>query len=544
MNILFLLGLTVLTGTLCGKLTQRFKIPQVTGYIVAGLILGQSGFKLWTPDLIDTLSPLTNLVLGMIGFMLGAELKLDLFKSRGKSIYSILFAQGISTFLFVAFAIYLVTGKLYLAILLGAIATATDPAATSDVLWESKSRGPMTSSLLAIVALDDMLALVIYAFAVIFAKMLISQGHFSFGHLAHVFYELGLSGFVGIIGGTCFYALKRFAKNKTRTLPYSLGILTVIVGVATYLKIDLILATMISGVTLANIGSQESKDIFESIKKFSVPIFIIFFALVGARLDAQMILKTGGALILVVYVLSRAFGKVGGSFLGGIIGGAKKEVTKYLGFGLFSQAGVAIGMAISISHNLSHVSDEAGQIGLTIVNIAVATTFLFQLIGPYCVRVAASKAGEVGRDVTEEDIIESFKVKDIVEEDIPIIREDMHLNTMVDIIKKSELDDFCVVDDKGKLLGSISVGDLRAVLMEKEMGLDSLILPRDIAVPANFYVTIDRPLKEAIEVFKCNEIDFLPVLKDKHTKELVGIIRYREAMSRIRKELLHRRGNT
>lgn len=543
MNIILSLGLTVFLGALAGKLCQRFKIPQVTGYIIMGLLLGKSGINLWPVERIMQFTPVINLALGIIGFMIGSELKFELFRNRGRSIYSILFCSTFGTFFVVFALVSLVTQEIFLGLLFGAIASATAPAATVDVLWEYKSRGVLTSTLLAIVALDDALALVIYGFASAFAKSLLTKEHFSFLHSMQLpFKEIGIAVAIGVTGGFLLYGLTHFIKDRERILPFSLGVIILAVGVATFLKSDLILSSMILGLTLTNLAPIESKEIFDTIKKFSPPIYILFFALVGARLDISLFSVSSVVILSIVYVFSRSFGKITGAFLGGFIGKAQSQVTKYLGVCLFSQAGVAIGMAISISQNLTHLGSEASQIGAMIINVVVATTFVFQLIGPVCVRWAVNKAEEAGRDVTEEDIIESYRVGDLIEKDVPIIKENTPLYSIVEQVKASESYHFCVVDDQYRLLGVISLGDLRDVLLEQEIGLARLVLAKDIAVPSRRVIFSSRPLKEAINIFRLKEIDFLPVVEDETSKKLQGIIHYREVMAEIHKEFLYRQG--
>jgi len=481
MEILFLIGLTVFLGTLGGKIFQQFKVPQVTGYILVGLLLGKHVFHVWSPEMVERCTPITNLALGIIGFMIGSELKLDVFRKRGRSIYSILFCETLVTFAVVACCVTMLTQKLYLGILFGALASATAPAATVDVLWENKTRGPLTSTLLAIVALDDVVALVIYGFASVIAKSLITKEHFSLIHTIEApFIDIGIAALIGAFGACTLFWLIRFIKDRERILPFSLGVIALSIGLAAHFKVDLILSSMILGFTLTNIAPIESTEIFDAIKKFSTPVYVIFFVFVGARLDFNLIFSAGIGAMAVAYILSRTFGKMSGSVLGGLIGKAQKSVTKYLGLCLFSQAGVAIGMAIAIYQNLSHLGPEAASIGLTIINVVVATTFVVQIIGPISVRFAVGKAGEIGRDVTEEDVIESYKVADLIEKDIPTIQENAHLDAMVEQVKKTESYDFCVVNSRKELLGTISIGDLRDVLLEQEMELNTLVMAKDI----------------------------------------------------------------
>ena len=217
MDILLLLGITLFFGTLSGKISQRFKVPQVVAYIIVGVILGKSFLGQWSGERIDTLAPLVNLCLGIIGFLIGGELKGDLFKNRGRSIYAILFSEGLLTFFVVLGVVTLLTKKLYLGLFLGALAAATAPAATVDVLWENKARGPLSSTLLAIVALDDALALVIYGFASILARSLITKEHFSFlQSIEQPFIEIGVAALLGAVGGFFLFKLMGFIKDRER----------------------------------------------------------------------------------------------------------------------------------------------------------------------------------------------------------------------------------------------------------------------------------------------------------------------------------------
>jgi len=544
METLLLIGLTLFLGTLGGKICQGFKIPQVTGYILTGLLLGPNLLHLWEAQTIESFGPVVSLALGIIGFMIGSELKIDMFRKKGRSIYTILFSEVSITFLIVTACITALTHKLYLGVLFGALASATAPAATVDVLWENKTRGPLTTTLLAIVALDDVLALIFYGFASVFAEALMKHENVTlFKAIQAPFLEIGLAGVLGVTSAGILYWLINFIRDRERILPFALGVVTATIGLAAHFHIDLILSCMILGFTLTNIAPIESKEIFDAIKRFSTPIYVLFFVLVGARLDFSMIFGAGVGVIAIVYVLSRSFGKMSGAVLGGFVGKAPEVVTKYLGMCLFSQAGVAIGMAIAIHQSLSKISPEATEVGLMIVNVVVATTFIVQLVGPLCVRFAVGKAGEIGRGVTEEDVIESHKVKDLIERNVPTFKEDEHLSDMVEQVKKSESIDFCVVDHAGELLGSISIGDLREILLEQEGGLNELILAKDIAIPATRVITAERPLKEALEILRRRELNFLPVVDDIKKKTFVGLLHYQVVMSEIHKEFLKRRGS-
>ncbi len=543
MNILFLVGITIFLGTLAGKFFRRYRIPQVVSYILLGTLLGRSGLRLWDAGTVDQFVPVVNMALGIIGFMIGSELKLDLFRRRGRSIYAILFSETLVTFLVVAAAVTLITQKLYFGLLFGALASATAPAATVDVLWEYKTRGPLTSTLLAIVALDDALALVLYAFAGTFARSMITKEKTSLLHTIEApFFEIGAAIVLGVAGGYVLFRLIRFIREKERILPFTLGVILLTVGLSAMFKIDLILASLVLGVTLTNFAPVESKELFESVKRITAPVYILFFVLVGARLDLSLFVQTGVAVLALSYVGARTAGKMGGAWLGGILGRAPAGVCRYLGLCLFSQAGVAIGLAMSIYHNLSHHGPEAAAAGLTILNVIVATTFIVQVVGPPCVRLAVEKAGEAWRDVTEEDIIGSYSVEDFTERDIPVIRENTPLYSILGMVRESDAYHFCVVDDENTLMGIISLGDLREIFLGQELELNHLVLARDVMVPATQMVEASRPLQEAVDVFRRRDIDYLPVVEGLETRRLVGAMNYRFVMAEIQKEYVRRRG--
>ncbi len=542
MNILLIVGLTIFLGALAGKLFQRLRIPQIVGYVILGLFLGQSFLNVWHHELIEIFNPLIQLALGVIGFLIGSELKIDLFKNKGKSIYAVLIGESFIAALIVYVAVTLLTGKAYYGLLLGAIAAASAPAATVNVLWEYKTRGPLTSMILAVVALDDAAALIIYGFASAFARSMIVQESASF--LGSVLFPLTHIISAVAIGGIGGYLLSRIAKtqeDKERIFSFALGIIILAIAAAYVLKADLILASMVAGVTLANLAPIKSKDIFDSIKRFSPPLYIMFFVLAGAHIDLSLLVQPALTTLIIVYLLSRTVGKMSGAYLGSVIGKAPDVVRRYLGCSLFAQAGVQIGMALSIYHLLSHFGPQANQIGLTIVNVTLATTFVLEIIGPFGVRYAVHQAGEVDRDITEEDIISLYHVADLMDKDTPIIKENATLHQMADAIRESESYHFCVIDKENKLLGLISLGDLRSTLMEDEEGLDELVRAKDIAVPAVEHIEASQPLKEAIDKFRQKEIDFLPVV-DNGSQKLVGAMHYRTVLAEINRQLIQRRG--
>jgi len=392
--ILLLLGLILILGLAAGRLFEKVGIPQVVGYIVMGVLLGDSVTHILPETLLDNLSSLTYIALAFIGYMVGGELKHSVFKKYGKQFLIILLAEGMLAMATVAGLTILWTGNVALGILLGALSSATAPAATVDVLWEYKSKGPLTTTILAIVALDDGLALILYGFAFAVAGVLMAGGPLNVNvmlvqPLIEIFGAL-------LLGGALGYILDkgvRFVKVEDDKLVVNVGAVLLASGAALYFDLSLILTNMAMGVMMTNLHPHRNERNFALVKAFVPPIYIIFFIFVGARLQLGLLPSMG--ILGVLYVVGRTAGKWIGAYGGAKFSGAPETVKKYLGFALFSQAGVAIGLALDIYQHFGKFGEAGAQLGHTVINIIAATTLLVQIIGPPSVKYAIAKAGEI-----------------------------------------------------------------------------------------------------------------------------------------------------
>lgn len=539
MNVLLVIGIIILLGTIGGRVFRKINLPQVTGYIIIGLLIGETFGGFLSGATIDAFRPIISLALGIIGFMIGSEIHLDRFKRYSRSIYTILFTEALLTFFLVAAVAVLLTGKIYVGLILGALSSATAPAATYSVLGEYKARGPVTMTTLSIVALDDALALLIYGFASVFAKsMIVHQAASVSKMLAMPLFQILSSVALGAFAGYVLHRIVSKIKDRDYILPVVLGTILLVVGVSIFFKVDPILASMVLGAVVSNLQPTEHREMFDMIKKFSPPIFILFFVLVGARLNAATLMEKGILFLAIAYILSRSVGKLVGAYIGGKLSKAENTVTKYLGFCLFDQAGVAVGLAIATYHSFSFLGEEARLAGLMIMSIITATTFLLQLVAPPMIRYGITKADEVNRNVTEEDIIQMYKVRDTMEEDFFVIKENSNLHEIIDTMKKSDAYIFPVVSMEGDFLGVISLGEMRDTFYEEQM--DNLILAGDIYREAEAVVYADQELSEAMEIFDRKKIGYIPVLEEKGSRKLVGQFQYRKIVHFISKEVLLR----
>jgi Kef-type K+ transport system membrane component KefB len=394
MQILSLFGIILILGLASGRLFEKIGIPQVVGYIIVGIILGDSITHIIPGKLLDNLSPLTSIALAFIGFMVGGELKIATFRKYGKQFFTILFSEGMLAMILVSVLVTLWTKNIALGILLGALSSATAPAATVDVLWEYRSRGPLTNTILAIVALDDGLALILYGFAFAFSKAIVGSETLNLQiMLVQPLLEIFGSVAIGIVLGFLADKSLQLVKSKDNKLVIIIGTVFLASGAAAMLQLSLILTSMVLGFYLTNINPYRNESNFEIIKAFVPPIYIIFFVFIGARLNLGLLPKMG--IVGALYIIGRTAGKWIGAFGGAKLSHSPDTVRKYLGFALFSQAGVAIGLALDIYQNFRHYGTPGTHIGNTIINVIAATTFVVQIIGPPSVKYAISRAGEM-----------------------------------------------------------------------------------------------------------------------------------------------------
>lgn len=535
LNILILLGLALFGGTIGGRMFQKIRIPQVVGYIVVGILIGQTGVKIVDEHTIQAFQPFNYFALGLIGFMIGGELKKETFLKYGKQFASILLCEGIGAFLLVTLFVGLV-GSLFshefnrvwgLGLLLGAIASATAPAATTSVLWEYKTKGPLTSTVLGIVAMDDGLALLLFAIASSLAGALIGSGN---GAAINTFilplYEIGGSVFIGVLSGfTLSKILKRYCE-KERVLAFSVGIVLLVLGAALLINVDILLAAMALGVTVVNLSPRKSKDMFRLLGGFTPPIYVLFFVLVGAKLNLSY-MSLAVISLLVAYLVGRTVGKMAGANFGARISGAGRAVQKYLPLCLFSQAGVAIGLSILASQRFP------GEIGHTIVIIVIATVFVLEIAGPPFVKVAVVKACEAGLNITEEDLIRESKVKDIMNTETPIIYENMSLAEILEIFYKNSYLYYSVINKEKDLVGIISIFGIKNTFMVS--GLDDFLIAFDLMEPVIAVTTPETSVLNAKELLERNDLEFLPVITEKN--KVVGSLESREIQRLISRKI-------
>lgn len=382
---------------IAGKIVKQFKLPNVTGYIIigllAGILLGTNQLQHFfgkdvAQDMVTKFDIIKDLATGFIAFSIGTEFEFKYIKKLGKSPIVIAIMESACAVVLVAGGIFLVTRNIQLALVMGAIAAATDPAATILVAKQYKAKGPISKTLIPVVAIDDATALIMYGICVAIAKTF--TGHFSIMTIIEPFKEIFGSLVFGIILGLIFTGLIRLYTGRGNRLAITIAMVSLCVAVSNleFLSFSPLLACMAMSVTVVNV-SKNWGPVFEQMDRMTPPIFMIFFLVTGAGMDISVIPKIG--IIGLVYIIVRVVGKMIGANLGARMSHAHENVRKYLGIGLIPQAGVAIGLAMMCSSVVPEYSNQ-------IMAVVVCGTIIYELVGPILTKIMLQKTGEIKKE--------------------------------------------------------------------------------------------------------------------------------------------------
>lgn len=380
------LALALFLALIAGKIVKQIKMPNVTGYLIMGLLVGPYCFNLIPLDMIETFSFIPEIALGFIAFSIGAEFKLSYLKKVGKSPIIIAFLEAVMAVIFVDVILIATGHDIPFSLVLGAIAAATAPAATLMVVKQYKAKGPVTETLLPVVAIDDAAALMCYGLSVAIAKAITSNGQASIiTTITKPIVEILGALAVGAVLGIIFSFLVRWYTGRGNRLAITFAMIFLCIGVCDSLEWSALLGCMAMSAVLVN-TSSESEMVFNQTDRVTPPIFMLFFFLSGAELDMRVIPTVG--VIGILYIISRVLGKAFGASLGAKLTHAAPTVQKYLGFTLIPQAGVAIGLATTSMT----IVPEYGQMIRTVI---LCGTVIYELTGPIITKLALKKAGEI-----------------------------------------------------------------------------------------------------------------------------------------------------
>lgn len=406
-SVLLSLSIALLAGLLMSRVVKLIKLPAVTAYLIAGIIVGPfllgsfniDGIGITSSEL-EGLRILSELALGFIAFAMGNEFRLSQLKKIGKSATIIGIFQAVFTTIIVDGALiglhFIIPDKFSLeaAIVLAAIATATAPAATLMVVKQYKAKGPVTDILLPVVALDDAVGLIIFAISFGIAKSINTGSVDIIGIVVEPLLEIILSLGLGAILGLLFTLCEKLFHSRSKRMAVTVTFVMMAVALSTlkfevfglHIAFSSLLTCMMLGTLFCNI-CDFSEELMARADRWTAPILILFFVISGAELELTVFTDLIIVLVGIIYILFRSLGKYFGATISAKVSNCDSNIVKYLGITLLPQAGVALGMAIKAS--------ELGSDGSIIRNITLFAVLIYEIVGPFLTKVALTKAGDI-----------------------------------------------------------------------------------------------------------------------------------------------------
>ncbi len=385
-DVLLSLGIAILIGLVFNRLVKLLGLPNVTGYLVAGVLLGPSFLQVIPESFVSSLTLLVNVALGFIAFSIGGEFRISKIKTIGKSVLIITFFQAFVTTAVVDLGLMLFFPPA-IAISLGAIATATAPAATLMVVRQYNAKGPVTDMLLPVVALDDAIGLVVFSVSLSVAKLMVATEKPNVAlMLLEPIREIALSLIVGALIGAALTFGMGFFHSRSNRLTSIICAVFLGTSLASLWHLSSLLLCMAIGAVMANFY-PESEKMLDITEHWTPVVFLLFFIISGAELDLGILPTVG--LLGVLYIVLRSIGKYFGARFGAMVVHEDENIRKYLGVALLPQAGVAIGMSQIV------VSALPAEYGTPIRAVVLCATLIYELVGPLLTKYVLTKAGEI-----------------------------------------------------------------------------------------------------------------------------------------------------
>ncbi len=403
MNMLLIVSIAMIAGLMVSRLARLVHLPNVTAFLVAGLIIGPCVSGLITKEQTATMNVVSEAALGFIAYSIGAEFRLEHLRRIGKGPLVITVCQGLSTALLVDLGLIALNSIFYpantygvpMSLILGAIALATAPAATLMVVKQYKAHGSVTEMLLPVVAMDDALGLMVFSISSSVAGAMLGGEVTVSSMLVSPLIEIVGSLPLGAAIGFLLSLMCRFFHSRGNELGLSIAAVLGGVGLCDVLGLSSLLVCMMIGAIMVNMVDEDHRrTLIEQCDRFTPPVFLLFFVLSGAELDITVLPLVG--VIGIAYLLLRSAGKWSGSLVGAMITHCDDNIKKYLGLTLLPQAGVAIGMANMVMSRFGANSDpQVASMATQINTIVLSGTLVFELFGPVITKIALKKAGEI-----------------------------------------------------------------------------------------------------------------------------------------------------
>ncbi len=387
MNFLLKISIVIFVGIIGGKAARVFKLPNVSGYLVAGLFLGPSFLKFISSSDMESFSVINELALAVIAFSIGNEFVIKDMLKLGKSIVIITLAEVVGAVVIVFTVMYYLLNQPFaFSIVIASMSAATAPAATLLVIRQYNAHGPLTKTILPVVALDDVFGIIAFGIAMSLATLSTGQQDFSVVQMFNgLIIEIGGSILLGLVLGFILTIFAKKSSGRDELQAASLMAIGIATGISISLGLSPLLTCIMMGTTVVN-TLKKSKRVFDSINDFASPVYILFFTLAGASLDLSILVSVG--IVGVAYVIARAGGKMLGAWIGAKTVKADPKITKYLGLGLLPQGGISIGLLVLVRQQLP-------EYAVAISTIIMFSVLIYEVTGPVFAKLAIQKAGEI-----------------------------------------------------------------------------------------------------------------------------------------------------
>lgn len=561
------LAVILFTALIGGRLAAVCRIPRVTGYLLAGLLVGPSGARLLGihpllgEEQIAGLRPVTELALSLILLNIGAQFRAEnLRRWKGRILRFSLAETGL-TFV----TVFLVTtavnqfflqqalsgwGVLHtsvaMGLMLGAIATTTAPAATLMVIREYEAEGPVTATLMTLIGLNGLIATVLFT---LLAQLLFHAKGLS-TVLVQVSAPLAIGGIIGLLVSAWSQQLEMASEHKLVLVAGALATATA----SRVLELNTLLACFAFGTVLAN-SSPRWHKLYASLREIDYPIYVAFFVIAGARLHLETLAHIGP--LGVVYVLARGYGKWQGARLGARWGAFGERERSCIPYTLFAQGAVAIGLAGA----LGGIWPDGAQ---AMESVVLGAVLICELVGPLAVRFGLVRSGEVplltilAKRTPENaleglhSVVQHFRhslglpaghqlrdpgdilVRHVMRRNVETVSAGLRYNDLLQFIAHSRYDRFPVVDDRENFLGMIDYTEIRNLLFEPDLA--PLVVAGDLVTSAGHYLYQDQSLRNALEtVHQHRNVSYFPVVDKENPQHLVGIVSQNDILAAFRR---------
>lgn len=404
MDTTLVVGIILAVGLLMGEIAERLRLPKVTGYIVAGIILDPKVSHILPATFTDHTAFVTNISLSFITFLIGGTLTMLRLRKLGRGMVAITLCEAEVTFFMVAAGVALILPLfvpnvhgtfmdtfLPIGLIIGALASPTDPSGTIAVVHQYKAEGDVTSTILGVSAFDDALGIMNFSLAVVAAKVLVMHQSFNaYNSIGAPLLSIGGAALLGVIFGLMFNLLEKLLFRETGGvfIVMVFAMLTLCYGMADWLKVDELLSTMTMGIVVTNF-SRHRERVYEILEQYTEEIvFVLFFTLSGMYLDFGILISS--IVLVVLYTFWRTAGKFAGAYIGASIAGAPEKIKRYTPLGLIPSGGIIIGLALMLKQTpaFSHFAD-------IILNVIIGATVIHELAGPLLVELALKRTGEI-----------------------------------------------------------------------------------------------------------------------------------------------------